>query len=94
MEYADKRGSATIGARKSLRAFKQTPHYEALLKELVARRETASMTNVEKRRVRLDRTIAELELKKLRRGETLTEFAGILELYDPMRGLIETGVEE
>ena len=87
MEYADQRGRATVGARKSLRAFKQTPNYKALLEDILSRRETATMTAMEKRRLRLDRVLAGLELEKVRRGEPLSEYTGILALHDPLRGL-------
>lgn len=87
MEYADKRGSATIGARKSLRAFKQTPNYKALLEGILSRRETTTMTVMEKRRLRLDRVLAGFELEKLKSGEPLSEYAGVMALHDPARGL-------
>ncbi len=93
MEYADKRGRVTNGARTSLRAFKRTPNYKALLEDILSRRENATMTAMEKRRLRLDRVLAGLELEKVQRGEPLSEYTGILALHDPLRGLIE-GVEE
>ena len=87
MEYADARGSSTIGARKSLRAFKRSPRYKALLRDLVSRRETPEMPDRERRRLRLDRITAQLELDKLEKGESPSEYDGLMALRDPLRGL-------
>lgn len=88
MELADRRGSnAVLGARKSLRAFKRTPQYQSILKGFVERRETASMSDRERRRLRLERLLAGMELDRLQRGEPLSEFHGLLALPDPLNGL-------
>ena len=56
MEIADRRDSgASPGARKSLRSFKRGPDYKALLEGILSRRESATMTSLERRRLRLDR---------------------------------------
>ena len=73
MELADARGGGvSFHARKSLRAFKKTPQYRALLRSLVERRETPSMSSLERRRLRLDRLMATQELDSLQRGERRT----------------------
>ena len=88
MEYADKRGAgASVGVRKSLRHFKSTPAYRDMLKRTAERRETPSMTDIERRRLRLDSIIAREELEQLKRGKSLSEFCGLLTLRDPMDGL-------
>lgn len=89
MEIADRRASgASPGARRSLRAFKQSPQYRAMLENTLARKETASMSSQECRRIRLDRVLADLELDKLKRGETLNEFTGVLAINDPLRFML------
>lgn len=88
MEIADLRsGSSSPSIRRSLRAHKETPQYRALLERIVQQRETADMSNTQKRRLRLDRVLAGLELEKVQRGEPLSEYAGIMALHDPARGL-------
>lgn len=89
MEYADSRGSAAVGVRKSLRAFKQSPAYRQLLEGLVLRKETATMADIERRRLRLDKVLAGLELERLKAGEPLSEFQGVVALRDSLAGLIE-----
>ena len=88
MEKADLRGgSSSPSVRRSLRAHKASPQYRALLEQTVRGRETASMSGMQKRRLRLDRVLAGIELEKLNRGETLDEFTGIMALRDPIQGL-------
>lgn len=90
MEHADRRGgSVSFQARKSLRAFKKTPQYKSMLKGLLERRETAAMSPMERRRLRLERLLAGSEMDRLRRGEPLSEFSGVLALPDPLDGLHE-----
>jgi hypothetical protein len=89
MEIADRRsGSSSPSIRKSLRAHKQSPEYRQMLEQIVQRRETNAMTSFERRRLRLDRVVAGLEIEKLKRGDPLSEFTGIMSLHDPLRGLI------
>ena len=94
METADCASRVSVPVRKSLRAFKQTPEYRALLTSVIERRETAAMTATERRRLRLDRVLAHMELDRLRRGEQLSEFEGVLALRDPLHGLLPEGVYE
>lgn len=91
METADLRGYTDIGVRKSLREFKRSPKYKAFLESILSSRETATMTALERRRLRLDRVIAGFELEKLKRGKPLSEYAGVLMLRDPLKGLLEGG---
>jgi hypothetical protein len=94
METADARSSSSSpSVRKSLRAHKRTPQYRALLEQIVQQRETAAMSSMQKRRLRLDKVLAGLEIEQLKRGEALTAYTGIMALHDPLRGLL-TEVEE
>ncbi|GKS58192.1 hypothetical protein YTPLAS18_17190 [Nitrospira sp.] len=85
---------AHVSTRKSLRAFKKTPQYRAMLTSAIERRETSAMSDREKRRVRLDRITARLELDALERGENPSEFHGLLALLDPLHGLLPDEVYE
>jgi hypothetical protein len=91
METADQASRAFLPARKSLRNFKRTPQYRALLTSVMARRESPSMTATERRRLRLDRVLASHEWDLLQRGEPLSEFSGVIALPDPLRGLLPEG---
>lgn len=94
MELADARGgSVRLYARKSLRAFKKTPQYRALLKSVLERRESPAMSPLERRRLRLERLMASQELDLLQQGQSLSEFTGVVALPDPMAGLLE-GADE
>lgn len=94
METADCASRASFHARSSLRSFKRTRQYRDLLTSVMARKETAAMTDLERRRLRLERLLAGEELERLQRGERLSEFAGLLALPDTLRELLPEGVDE
>ena len=76
-------------ARASLRRFKKTPAYTALLKRTIAESaglERRATTTTGKRKARLDRMLAELELEQLAAGGRADEFSGLLQLPDPLKG--------
>ena len=76
-------------ARASLRRFKKTPAYTALLKRTIAESvqlEKRATTRTGKCRARLDRMTAELELAQLVAGGRADEFSGLLALPDPLKG--------
>lgn len=94
MELADARGGGvSFHARKSLRAFKKTPQYRALLKSVLERRELPAMSPLERRRLRLERLMASQELDLLQQGHLLSEFTGVVALPDRLEGLLE-GADE
>jgi hypothetical protein len=81
--------SQTRGAaRKSLHAFKRTPAYQSLLREAIRKADEREphATGTEKRRLRLERLEASLELERLAAGEKLDEYSGLLSMPDPLRG--------
>ncbi len=76
-------------ARASLRRFKKTSAYAALLKRTIAEStqlEKRATTPTGKRKARLDRMTAELELAQLAAGGRADEFSGLLALPDCLKG--------
>ncbi|MDC8450813.1 MAG: hypothetical protein LV473_21010 [Nitrospira sp.] len=87
METADQEIKRSLpSVRMSLRRFKRTPDYRALLENILSQKELPSMGSLERRRLRLDRVDAALELAKIKRGEELGEFDGLMYLPDSLRG--------
>lgn len=81
METADRRGvGASLAARHSLREFKnkRKAEYRKLLEATIERRVTPGMSDRERRRLKTDQFFAKEELDALRRGESLTEYEGLL----------------
>jgi len=81
MELADKRGrGASLEARHSLREFKnkRKAEYRKQLEAILGRRVTPNMTDHEIRRLKVDQFFAKEELDALRRGESLSEYEGLL----------------
>ena len=87
METTDRSATAPAEARKSLRAFKTSPGYLTLLKRVAAQQEIPGMKPLERRRLRLDRLTAALELELLRAGEQPSEFTGLVTLPDSLKNL-------
>ncbi len=87
METTDRSATAPSEARKSLRAFKASPGYRKLLERVTAQQETRDMNPLERRRLRLDRLTAELELQRLKAGEAPSEFTGLVALPDSLKHL-------
>ena len=75
-----------VNARASLKVFKQTPNYKAMLQAAIAAGREKRGTPAEQRRTRLSKLEAEVELQYLQRGEPLSEFFGLLRLPDPLEG--------
>ncbi|MEO7860968.1 MAG: hypothetical protein ABIU05_11070 [Nitrospirales bacterium] len=76
-------------ARSSLKKFKQSPAYAALLRRTIAespKLERLASSETERRRVRLDRMQSELELEHFRDGGAADEFIGLMSLPDPLKG--------
>ena len=74
-------------ARNSLRRFKGTPAYRQMLQSTIsdsAKRETRAGNEHERRKARLDRMQATLELETLTTGGTPDEFTGLMSLPDPL----------
>lgn len=79
--------STRLEARNSLRRFKGTAEYRRMLKTTIAdsaKRETSG-TEAERRRAKLDRLQANLELETLTTGGKPDEFSGLLALPDPLK---------
>jgi hypothetical protein len=47
------------------------------------------MSETERRRLRLERLLAGMELDRLQRGERLSEFKGLMSLPDPLNGMCD-----
>lgn len=91
METTDRSATAPAEARKSLRAFKASPGYIGILKRVTAQQEAPGMKPLERRRLRLDRLTAALELDRLSAGEQPSEFTGLMTLPDSLKNLKKYG---
>jgi hypothetical protein len=79
---------ASYPARRSLRKFKRTEEYRRMLRAFIANlpeKERRASSATEKCRLRLAKRDAESELAQLQKGETLSEFEGLLHLPDALR---------
>lgn len=92
MRYSyDPEGSRSVStrleARSSLRRFKGTAEYRQMLKTTItdSTKREARGTDAERRRARLDRMQATLELETLTAGGAPDEFTGLLALPDPLK---------
>ena len=75
-----------MNARESLRRFKRTPRYRELLQQAMREAKKGGGVPTEQRRAKFAGLEAELELQRIRTGEPLTEFSGLLRLPDPLEG--------
>lgn len=71
-----------------MRRFKGTAAYRQMLKTTIAdstKREARGGTDAERRRAKLDRLQASLELETLTAGGAPDEFTGLMALPDPLK---------
>ena len=84
--------STRHSARASLRAYKRTAGYRALLETTIrtTRRATGQRGgSIAERRARLNYFEASAELERLNAGDTLDEFSGLIRLPDPLAGVVQ-----